>query len=105
MVTPVLDKQDLLERLQDVREEIRARGVIKLGLFGSFARDASSTKSDVDLLVQFDPPRKSFDNFMHLSFLLEDVLQRPVELVTTEGMSPFLRPRILAELEDVPLVE
>jgi predicted nucleotidyltransferase len=105
MVTPVNDKHDLLERIRNVREEIRSHGVVKLGLFGSFARESSGVESDVDFLVQFDPCKKSFNNFMHLSLLLEDVLQRPVELVTTEGISPFLGPSILAELEDVPLIE
>jgi len=103
MVTPVHDKHDLLLRLQGVRDQLKARGVLKLGLFGSFVRGEANQDSDVDFLVQFDPRQKNFDNFMQLSFLLEDVLQRPVELVTTEAMSPFLGPQILTEVEDVPL--
>lgn len=103
MVTPARDKQDVLKRLHDVREEILARGVLKLGLFGSFVRGSANESSDVDFLVQFSPPKKCFDNFMSLSFLLEDVLERPVELVTTESISPHLGPQILAEVEDVPL--
>jgi len=103
MVTPVRDKQDLLQRLHEVREEILSRGVLKLGLFGSFVRGNSDESSDVDLLVQFAPPQKCFDNFMSLSFLLEDVLQRSVELVTTEAISPHLGPQILSEVENVPL--
>jgi predicted nucleotidyltransferase len=103
MVTPVRDKQELLQRLREVREDILARGVTKLGLFGSFVRGHADETSDVDLLVQFAPPKKCFDNFINLSFLLEDVLQRSVELVTTEALSPHLGPHILTELEDVPL--
>ena len=103
MVTPVRDKQELLQRLRGVREEILARGVIRLGLFGSFVRGNSDETSDVDLLVQFAPPKKCFDNYISLSFLLEDVLQRSVEIVTTEAISPHLGPQILSEVEDVPL--
>lgn len=105
MVTPVLDKEDLLRRLHEARNEILARGVLRLGLFGSFVRGNVDVESDVDILVQFAPPKKCFDNFMSLSFLLEDVLHRPVELVTTEAMSPHLGPQILSEVENVPLDE
>ncbi len=105
MVTPVHNKHEVILRLQEVRDQLRSRGVLKLGLFGSFVRDEAKRNSDVDFLVQFDPRQKNFDNFMQLSFLLEDVLQRRVELVTTEAISPFLGPQILSEIEDVPLGE
>ncbi len=105
MVTPVHNKHDLILRLQGVRDQLKARGVLKLGLFGSFVRGEANRDSDVDFLVQFDPHQKNFDNFMQLSFLLEDVLQRRVELVTTEAISPFLGSQILTEVEDVPLGE
>jgi len=77
--------------------------VKRLGVFGSFVRGQQRPDSDVDLLVEFDPALKTFDNFMALSLLLEDLLQRRVELVTTESLSPHLRPHILDEVEDVAL--
>lgn len=55
----------------------------------------------MDLLVEFIPGRKSFDAFMHLYDLLEERLGRRVELVTTEALSPYIGPHILAEAEDV----
>ena len=76
-------------------------GVRKIGIFGSFARDEATSNSDVDVLVEFDPDRKTFDNFMSLSFFLEDVLQRCVEVVTTNALSPHIGPRILASVEYV----
>ena len=72
-----------------------------MGLFGSFARGNQKPESDVDLLVEFDPDRKTFDNFMGLAFLLEDLLERRVELVTPEALSPHIGPRILKEVEYV----
>jgi predicted nucleotidyltransferase len=50
-------------------------------------------------LVEFEPGQKTFDNFMRLAFLLEDVLGRPVEVVTAESLSPYLRPHIAREVE------
>lgn len=99
----VATKQEILHRIQTHREEIRALGVEGLGLFGSFVRGEQGPASDVDLLVRFRPQEKTSDNFMGLAFLLEDVLQRRVELVTTEGLSPYIGPHILEEVQDVGL--
>ncbi|MET0397798.1 MAG: nucleotidyltransferase family protein [Longimicrobiaceae bacterium] len=101
MSTPALTKQQVVERLRAVREPILALGVRRIALFGSFVREEPRPDSDVDVLVEFDPERKSFDTFMALADLLEDVLQRRVELVTTEALSPFIGPHILHEAEDV----
>jgi predicted nucleotidyltransferase len=99
----VADRQDILRRIQGHGEAIRALGVERLGLFGSFVRGEQGPRSDVDLLVRFRPEAKTFDNFMELAFLLEDLLQRKVELVTTESLSPYLGPHILDEAQDVAL--
>lgn len=99
----VATKQEILREIWTHREEILSLGVEKLGLFGSFVRGEQGPKSDVDLLVRFRPEEKTFDNFMGLGFLLEDLLQRRVELVTTEGLSPYLGPHILEEVQDVAL--
>ncbi|HEX8210622.1 MAG TPA: nucleotidyltransferase family protein [Longimicrobium sp.] len=101
MTTPVQTRSDILERLVAAEDEIRGLGVGRLALFGSFARSEARPESDVDLLVEFAPERKSFDAFMLLYDLLEERLGRPVELVTTESLSPYIGPRILAEAEDV----
>lgn len=77
-------------------------GVVSLSLFGSFVRDEAGAESDVDLLVEFAPGAKTFDHFMDLAFLLEDLLGRTVELVTPESLSPYIGNHILDEAENVP---
>ena len=101
MATPVLTREQATERLSACTTEIRALGVARLALFGSVLRGQPRADSDVDLLVQFEPGAKSYERFLALSELLEARLGRPVELVTTEALSPFLGPRILAEAQDV----
>lgn len=49
------------------------------------------------------PGKKTFDNFIDLSETLEELLHRRVELVTRESLSPYIGPRILDEIEYVPL--
>jgi predicted nucleotidyltransferase len=95
----VQTKQDILNILAENRVRIRALGVKKLGLFGSFLGGRQTPDSDVDFLVQFNPGQKTFDNFMELTFLLEELLQRRVELVTTDALSPYIGPHILKEVE------
>ena len=103
MNTASQTKGDVLNLLFQNRARIRALGVKRLGLFGSFARGGQAAESDVDLLVEFTEGQKTFDNFMQLSFLLEEVLQRRVELVTPEALSPYIGPYILREVEYAPL--
>ena len=43
--------------------------------------------------------QKAFDAFMELSFYLEEILQRKIELVTMESLSPYIGPHILKEVE------
>jgi uncharacterized protein len=101
MQSPVLTRDQASERLVACEQEIRALGVVRLALFGSVLRGQTHALSDVDPLVQFAPGAKSYTRFLALSELLEAHLGRPVELVTTEALSPFLGPRILAEAQDV----
>jgi len=79
----------------------RTLGVQRLALFGSVLHGQANNNSDVDLLVTFMPGKKSYANFVALSELLEARFDCRVELVTTEALSPFLGPRILAEAHEV----
>lgn len=101
MRTSAPSRNEVIARLQNAETEIRRLGVRRLALFGSIVRDEADADSDVDLLVEFDADAKSFDAFLALCDLLETLLQRPVELVTTEALSPYVGPHILAEAEDV----
>ena len=96
-------KRDVLNTLRRNSGRLQALGVKRLGLFGSFVRGEQKPVSDVDLLVEFEPGKKTFDNFMELSFFLEELLQRKVEVVTVEALSPHLGPHILREVEYVSL--
>lgn len=102
MASKVQTKAQVFEQLRELEPQLSALGVKRIGLFGSFVRDGATPDSDVDLLVEFEVGRKSFDHFMELSFLLEQSFQRPVELVTTEALSPYVGPRILESVEYVP---
>jgi len=75
---------------------VREFDVRSLALFGSVARDEASADSDVDILVTFDGPATSA-RYFGLQFCLEDLLGRPVDLVTDEALRPEFRPYVEAE--------
>jgi predicted nucleotidyltransferase len=94
----IRDKEDILSMIKKNQKKIESFGVKKLGLFGSYVRNEHNPQSDIDLLVEFIQDRKTFDNFIHLSFLLEDALGHHIELVTVESLSPYIKPFILKEV-------
>jgi predicted nucleotidyltransferase len=83
-------RQDILQTLSTQHAAMHRYGVRRYGLFGSFARNEATAKSDIDLLIEFEPEKKTFLNFSNLAFFLEDILQRRVELLTPESLSPYI---------------
>ena len=98
-----LTKESIISSIRESRARLTSLGIKAIGLFGSFAKGDSSSESDVDILVEFDPEKKTFDNFMDTCFLLENLLGRKVELVTKESLSPYIGPYVLEEVEYVPI--
>jgi len=96
-----LSRLEVGATIQRAEAQLRTWGVRRLALFGSVARGEAGPQSDIDLLVQFEPEKKTYDNFLLVSELLEELLGCRVELVTTEALSPFIGPHILAEAVDV----
>ena len=101
MQTAVQNKRTLISLLKANRQKLRSYGVSSLSIFGSFITGKFTETSDVDLLVDFDANQKSYDNFMDLSFFLEDLLGRKVEVVTPQSLSKYLGPHILKQAERV----
>jgi predicted nucleotidyltransferase len=53
--------------------------------------------------MDFEKDKTTFKNFMGLAFFLEDLFQRKVEVVTPQGLSPYIGPYILKTVEYVLL--
>ncbi len=94
-------KEHVLELIRSNQDKIMSYGVRRLGLFGSFVRSEYKRESDIDLLVEFEEDKKSFDNFIELAFFLEEILERRVELITIDALSPYIGPHIIREVEYV----
>jgi predicted nucleotidyltransferase len=101
MAGPAKSRHEVVERIAALRPAIRSLGIRRVAIFGSFARNQAGVDSDVDVLVEFEAGRKNFDAWLDLGDLLERTLGRRVDLVSIDGLSPFVGPRILAEALDV----
>lgn len=91
-----LSQGDVMRMLREHDDVLRRYGVKRIGLFGSYARGEQTLDSDMDFLVEFEEP--SFDDFMDLSFYLEDLFGLKVELVTTQGLSKHVEPYVRREV-------
>jgi uncharacterized protein len=92
-----MNRAQVLQQLAQSKPTLVARyGVTTLALFGSTVRDTARIDSDIDILVSFDGPATS-ERYFGVQFFLEDLLGRPVDLVTDRALRPELRPFIEKE--------
>jgi uncharacterized protein len=92
-----MDKRKLLSALGDYKSQNAERyGIIRLGVFGSFARDEATVLSDVDIVLQTETPDPY--TIVHIKEELEKQLNLPVDIVRfREKMNPYLKQRIEKE--------
>ncbi len=95
----LLTSGEILKQIQKNMDEIKRLGVIKIGLFGSFIKDEQKKGSDIDILVEFERDKKTFDNYMDLKFFLENLFDRKVDLVISEALKPNLKSSILESVK------
>jgi predicted nucleotidyltransferase len=92
-----MNKQEALALLSQNKAVLQTRfGVTRLALFGSTVRNTATENSDIDILVAFDGPATS-KRYFGVQFYLEDLLGRPVDLVTDKALRPELKPFIEKE--------
>ena len=87
MKVNILDKNSIQDTLKNHKVDINSFGVETIHIFGSVARNDAKSSSDLDVLVKFKPGKKNFDNFMNLTFFLEDVFGVKVDLITIDSIN------------------
>jgi len=74
---------------------LKANGIKKAGIFGSFARGEQKKRSDIDILIQ--PAKGMGLKFIGLGLELEKKLGRKVDLLTYKSIHPYLKNQILSD--------
>ena len=89
-----------IEELKEKRGQIltvaKRHGARTIQVFGSLARGESRRDSDVDFLIELEPGRTLLD-IVAIKQDLEDLLQRKVDVVTEDAVSPYLKDEIVTQ--------
>jgi len=91
-----MERDKIISLLKSRRRRLKKFGIHSLSIFGSVARDQAHKNSDIDILVDFEKPIGLFE-YARLKMYLEEILERPVDLVTPEALRQELREEILRE--------
>lgn len=98
----MLTKETIKHRIQENKSKLTNLGIDLIGLFGSYAREEQREDSDIDIFISFKEGHETFNNLMDLSYLLEEIFKGvKVEIVTKNGLSAYIGPKILKEVEYV----
>jgi predicted nucleotidyltransferase len=92
----MLSLEQLRSRRKEILEIAQRYGASQVRVFGSVTRGEANAESDIDFLVKFEPTRSLIDQAL-LKQDLEVLLERPVDVVSENGINPLLRNRILSE--------
>ncbi len=90
-------KDPILDRYRnDIPRLAEEHGARRVRIFGSRARGQGTEESDIDLLVSFREGSSLLD-LIGLQQAVEDLVHKPVDVLSERGLSPYLRDQILAE--------
>ncbi len=96
----MIQRAEILSKLKLSKSELIKFGVVRIGLFGSVIREESNRESDVDILIDFNADSETYENYINTCSFLENIFKgSKLDIVTTKGLSPFIGPYILKEVE------
>ena len=76
----MITQKEIIKKIEDNKKKIRSFGVSEISLIGSYARDEANSDSDIDFIVDFEPNRGLFDDYVHLIQFLKKLLKKEVDL-------------------------
>jgi predicted nucleotidyltransferase len=84
-------------KIESIKSYFMTRPVLKAYLFGSFLHGNADNKSDIDILVDLDYSQKIGLQFIQMKIDLEKLLDNKVDLVSSNGMSKYIKPIVDGE--------
>lgn len=94
-----MNKIEILQFLQQNKQKLANDfGVIKIGLFGSYARGEENPGSDIDIVVEIESSKKTLKNFMGLKYFIEESLHKNVDLGIESSLKPLVKDSISKEI-------
>lgn len=96
MINWELDKQKLYKEIVDF---LKGKGATKVAVFGSYVRNEETPKSDIDVIIDFKKHSMGLFEFIDLQEELSEKIGIKVDLLTEEGISPYLIKNIRKEMK------
>jgi predicted nucleotidyltransferase len=82
------------DKIEAIKNYFKTRPVLKAYLFGSYVRGVANNNSDIDILVDLDYSQKIGLQFIQMKLDLEKLLNNEVDLVSSNGMSKYIKPLV-----------
>lgn len=76
---------------------LKKYGVVKAGIFGSYARGDNKKNSDIDFLIEVKGKKFSLFDLVGLELELKKNLKKDVDVLTYNGINHLLKDKILNE--------
>lgn len=88
-----MNREQVISTLRDHEPELRQRGVLHVGLFGSIARGEATPASDIDILIELAPgaPIGLFE-YVGITQYLADLFPVHVDVANRRRLKPLVRP-------------
>lgn len=90
-----MNRDQVLTTLVEHERELRERGVLHAGLFGSLARGEATPTSDIDILIELEPdaPIGLFE-YVGITQYLSDLFPARVDVANRRRLRPQVRPNV-----------
>ena len=96
----MITKQEIFKTIQDNKETIKSFGVTEIGLFGSYVRGDQNESSDIDFLVNYSKGEMDYFKFFNFCEMINTLFsENKIDVITKNGLSEFIGPYILKEVE------
>lgn len=81
-------------KIATIKSYFETRPVLKAYLFGSYVREEADNQSDIDILVDLDYSQRIGLQFIQMKIDLERLLSLKVDLVSSNGLSQYIKPLV-----------
>jgi predicted nucleotidyltransferase len=93
-----MDRQHIINRLQEHEAALKARGVAHAAVFGSRARGDNRPDSDTDIMIEIDPAANlTVFDYAGLKEDIASLFDGPVDVVNRDSLKPYVKPAAVAD--------
>ncbi len=91
-------RDEIIARLKQAEPALRARGIRRAAVFGSVARGDARPDSDIDIMIELDPDvQLTIYDYVGLKEFVSTFFDQPVDVVSRDGLKPYVRPSVTAD--------